>query len=45
MLKRQTWDLLEKSLPEKKIVIFGASIFASLLFFAISEFGYSNGDR
>lgn len=32
MLKRQTWDLLEKSLPEKKIVIFGASIFASLLF-------------
>ena len=44
MLKRQTWDLLEKSLPEKKIVIFGASIFASLLF-AISEFGYSNGDR
>lgn len=32
MLKEQAWDLLEKFLPEKKIVIFGASIFASLLF-------------
>lgn len=32
MFKNQTWDLLEQSLPKKKIVIFGADIFASLLF-------------
>lgn len=32
MFKNQTWDLLEQSMSEKKIVIFGADIFASLLF-------------
>lgn len=32
MLKNQTWDLLEKSLQKKKIAIFGADIFASILF-------------
>lgn len=32
MYKKQTWDLFEESLLDKKIVIFGASIFASILF-------------
>lgn len=32
MFKNQTWDLLEQSLSRKNIVIFGADIFASLLF-------------
>lgn len=32
VFENQTWDLFEKSLPGKKIIIFGANIFASLPF-------------